>query len=140
MKVSITKLNKDAVLPAYSRDGDAGLDITATGMSIQEKYIEYTTGIAMAIPEGHVGLIFPRSSISNKELLLSNCVGVIDSNYRGEIKFRFKYNEADPSDYYSVGDRVGQIIIMPYPKIEFVLTDQLPETNRGSGGFGSSGN
>ena len=80
MKVKIKKLNENAVIPSYSKQGDAGMDLVATS-KIFDKYgnIEYWTGLAMEIPEGHVGLIFPRSSISKKDLALTNAVGVIDS-------------------------------------------------------------
>ena len=92
MDVSFTLLTPSSSVPAYAREGDAGMDISAISMTKTDKYIEYGTGVAVAIPEGYVGLLFPRSSVSNKELLLANSVGIIDSNYRGEIKFRFKYN------------------------------------------------
>ena len=92
MKLKIKRLHRDAVIPSYAKPGDAGLDLVATTYSISEDglYIEYGTGIAVEIPEGHVGLIFPRSSISKTSMILSNHVGVIDSGYRGEIRFRFK--------------------------------------------------
>lgn len=140
MDVRFTLLSSAASVPAYAREGDAGMDISAISKTITDKYIEYGTGLAVAIPEGYVGLIFPRSSISNKELLLSNSVGVIDSNYRGEVKFRFKYNQTSPDNYYAIGDRVGQLIIMPYPRINLVQVESLDETNRNTNGFGSSGN
>ena len=82
-------------------------------------------------------MIFPRSSISNTGLILSNSVGVVDSGYRGEIKFRFKWIK-DTTDY-NVGDRVGQLIILPYPSIETEEAEELSSTERGEGGFGSSG-
>lgn len=141
MNVKIKKLVPEAVVPKYSRKGDAGLDLTATSMNDTDMYIEYGTGLAVAIPEGYVGYIFPRSSLSNYHLDLANAVGVIDSNYRGEIKFRFKKTEDHwSSKYYKVGDRVGQLIIMPIPEIEFEEAEELDETNRGANGYGSSGN
>ena len=140
MDVSFTLLTSSASVPVYAREGDAGMDISAISMTKTEKYIEYGTGLAVAIPQGYVGLLFPRSSVSNKELLLANSVGVIDSNYRGEIKFRFKYNQASPDNYYTIGGRVGQLIILPYPRINLVQVESLDETNRNTNGFGSSGN
>lgn len=100
----------------------------------------YGTGLAVEIPEGYVGLLFPRSSISKKGLTLANSVGVIDSGYRGEIMFKFAITSDRPrkNSVYEVGDRIGQLIIMPYPKIEFV-TGELTESERGVGGFGSTG-
>jgi dUTP pyrophosphatase len=141
MKVRYKKLSEEAVTPRYSREGDAGLDLVA----IDQKIIiakgkvqhMYSTGIALEIPHGYVGLIFPRSSICNKGERLSNCVGVIDSNYRGEITFVF--DVIDPTSSYKIGDRIGQIIIMPYPEIELEESDVLSDSNRGEEGFGSSG-
>jgi dUTP pyrophosphatase len=150
MKVKIKKTHKDAVIPEYSRQGDAGLDLTAISRDWKYSdgggYYEYGTGLSIEIPEGFVGLIFPRSSQSNVNQLLTNHVGVIDSNYRGEIKFRFKsvYQTVtelnEDFNIYKTGDRIGQLIIIPYPPIEFEEVDELSETIRGDQGFGSSGN
>jgi dUTP pyrophosphatase len=145
MKVRVKKLHPKAVIPTYAKEGDAGLDFTAIALEIHKhgNYIEYFTGIAVEIPEGHVGLIFPRSSISKTDLALTNSVGVIDSGYRGEIRFRFRF----PTDMtfpmvrkYEEGDRIGQLIIIPYPQIEMEEVSELSDTERGDGGFGSSGN
>lgn len=145
MKVQIKKLIKDAIVPVYAKPGDAGLDLTAVTRSIlkeeetgQVYQAEYGTGLAIKIPEGYVGLIFPRSSIKNKDMILTNSVGVIDSGYTGEIKLFFAI--ANDENIYDVGERVAQLIIIPYPKIEFEEVEELPETERGSSGFGSSGN
>lgn len=89
-----------------------------------------------------MGLIFPRSSIAKTDLALTNSVGVIDSGYRGEIKFKFALNTDDSKlDFatYKVGDRIGQLVIMPYPQIELVEAEELSDSERGTGGFGSSG-
>lgn len=140
MQIKIKKLHKDAVIPSYSKPGDAGLDITAVAKISNTSFeCTYSTGIAVEIPRGYVGLVFPRSSIKNKELSLSNSVGVIDSGYRGDIQFTFnKLNGLDSIDY-KVGDRIAQLIIIPYPQIEFLEVDELSTTERGDGGFGSSG-
>jgi dUTP pyrophosphatase len=82
-------------------------------------------------------LIFPRSSIYKTSLILSNCVGIIDSGYRGSIMLKFQYIEEGL--VYEIGDRVGQIIIIPYPQIEFKEVDELSATERGLGGYGSTG-
>lgn len=141
MKVRIKRLSENAVIPAYANPGDAGLDLVATYVKVEDHnkygYFEYGTGLAVEIPEGYVGLIFPRSSISKTGLMLANAVGVIDSSYRGEIKLRFKYISGTPS--YEVGDRVAQLIILPYPVVEFEEVQELSETQRSSGGFGSTG-
>jgi dUTP pyrophosphatase len=132
---------------------------TETGTDENGDYLEYGTGLAIEIPEGHVGLIFPRSSVSKKDLFLANAVGVIDSGYRGEIKLRFKleqqydaldswvddqlyYKEGDRRFYanvYKVGDKIGQLMVIPYPHVELVETEELGSSDRGEGGFGSTG-
>lgn len=141
LPVKIKKLDENAIIPKYSKDGDAGLDLTITSIINETNFdVTYGFGIAMEIPKGYVGLIFPRSSIRKYELLLSNSVGVIDSGYRGEIQSTFKKTNGITSVKYNIGDRGAQILILPYPKIEFVETDNLTETERNDGGFGSTGN
>lgn len=134
------KLEDEALLPSYAKKGDAGLDLTAIRMKVVDEkeygYIEYDTGVSLEIPEGYVGLIFPRSSISNTGMLLSNSVGVIDSGYRGNIKFRFKYIPGTKT--YEVGDRIGQLIIIPYPQVEFEQVEELTISERSNSGFGST--
>ena len=145
MKVKFKKLHKDAVMPFYSKPGDAGMDLTAIEVkksfdSVRDVYTKVIvdSGIAVEIPNGHVGLVFPRSSIQSTGLRLTNSVGVIDSQYRGSIKAYFDI--LDPTlKYYEIGERFAQLIILPYPQIEFEEFDELSETERGSGGFGSSG-
>lgn len=140
MKVNITSLNYPYTIPSYSKEGDAGLDLTATSKEENSLYIEYGTNLAIEIPEGYVGLLYPRSSISKYHLVLANSVGVIDSNYRGEIKVRFKKTiDNSYENIYNVGDRVAQLIIMPYPSIELIEVTELSDTTRGQSGFGSSG-
>lgn len=162
IKVKIKKLSKDSVLPTYSKDGDAGMDLVATSKSLdKEGNVVYGTGLAFEIPKGYVGLIFPRSSNAKQQLLLSNSVGVIDSGYRGEVMLKFKSSASSFSlktlfklifnpdanitlinnvkiSYY-VGERIGQIIILPYPQINFEEAEELSETERGNGGYGSTG-
>lgn len=140
MKVRFKKLSEKAVTPQYAKPGDAGMDMVATSLVKSEVFYEYGTDIAVEIPEGYVGLVFPRSSISKTKQILANHVGILDPNYRGEIKFRFKKLDWDNGEVYEVGDRVGQLIIIPYPMIELEEVDELSETNRGSNGFGSTGN
>ena len=142
MKVNFKKVNKKAVTPTYAKDGDAGLDITSISREIvitgDYEYVEYGTGLAFEIPVGHVGLLFPRSSVSKKDMFLSNAVGVIDSGYRGEVSFRFKRLAWD-STLYNVGEKIGQLVIIPYPQIELELVKELSETERGANGYGSTG-
>lgn len=155
MKVKIKKLHEKAVVPSYAKPGDAGLDLVAISREVDEfGNLVYGTGLAFEIPEGYVGLVFPRSSISKKDLQLVNSVGVIDSGYRGEVTAKFNPavtrfsvgSEGVLSTFtppngsiYGVGDRVAQMIILPYPKIEFEEVEELSETERGSGSYGSTG-
>lgn len=138
MKVKIKKLHKDAVVPKYAKDGDAGMDLTAiSAVNNDGSHITYKTGLAMEIPQGYVGLLFPRSSVYKTNMTLSNCVGVIDSGYRGEIMMKYSFTES--SSPYKAGDRIGQIMILPYPKIQFEQVAELSTTSRGAGGYGSTG-
>jgi len=136
MEVKFKKLNEKAVTPSYAKQGDAGLDIFCTDIVYTEDYIECKTGLAFEVPEGYVGLLFPRSSISKKHMSLCNSVGVLDSGYRGEVTFRFRLN-AGGYKKYAAGEAIGQLVILPYPKIELVESE-LSDTERGSGGYGSS--
>jgi len=142
MRVRIQKLNENAVIPTYAKDGDAGMDLVATSIiSTTSTQITYGIGLALEIPKGFVGLIFPRSSVRKTRLMLSNCVGVIDSGYRGELQATFnKINQDSVSENdYKVGDRIAQIMIIPHPDIQFEEADKLSNTERGEGGFGSTG-
>ena len=136
MKVKIKKLSPDAKIPRYAKLGDACMDLYAVSHTIDKHGNQvYDTQIAMEIPEGYVGLVFPRSSVSKTGLTLRNSVGVIDSGYRGPIMLKF----SGEAGSYLAGDRVGQIMILPYPQIEYVEVNQLSDSERGSGGFGSTG-
>ena len=153
MQVKIKKLNPNAVIPSYAKSGDAGMDLVATSIiKDTPEQITYGMGIALEIPEGFVGLIFPRSSVRKTGLQLSNSVGVIDSGYRGELQATFnklfgtermydetKNTEDTSINFYKVGDRIAQIMIIPYPPIEFMEVDELSDSERGEGGFGSTG-
>lgn len=140
MRTYIKKLHPNAVIPTYSKKGDAGMDLVATEIINEEAFqITYGLGIALEIPEGFVGLIFPRSSIRKYDLSLTNCVGVIDSGYRGELQATFRKEKGVASKKYEVGDRIAQIMIIPHPEVTFIETDELNNTERGDGGFGSTG-
>lgn len=173
MKVKIKKLHEKAVVPKYAKQGDAGLDLTAVSYEFDEYgNIVYHTGLAFEIPEGYVGLIFPRSSICKKDLSLTNAVGVLDSGFRGEVTAKFKptacfcdfeydteengigsvrenydfvclsgenRKDAPTPLLYECGERIAQMIILPYPQIEFEEVEELSETERGEGGYGSTG-
>lgn len=181
MKIKIKKLNDKAVIPTYAHATDAGLDLTATSIKhdFGKDVFIYGTGLAVEIPKGYVGLIFPRSSNRNTEAYMTNHVGVIDSGYRGEVMVCYKnrtttniadeisdiaidlYDLIDKNNKfsncgsleenisainrnavkqpYNVGDRIAQLIIIPYPHIEFEEVDELSDTDRGANGHGSTG-
>ena len=139
MRIKIKKLHEDAKIPKYAHYGDAAVDLTAVRQwEDQASNVCYGTGIAIEIPDGYVGLLFPRSSVSKTNLRLCNSVGVIDSGYRGEIMLKFD-RRGFVDNIYSVGDRVGQLMILPVPSIQFFEVDDLSSTARNSNGFGSSG-
>jgi dUTP pyrophosphatase len=160
-EIKIMLLHPNAVMPTKANPGDAAFDLTATSQGYKEGFIangfiEYGLGIASEIPEGWAAFIYPRSSNSGKDLLLCNSVAVIDSSYRGEWKVRFRiqqaFDEAEgmvpvgacpllcfPPKLYSVGDRVAQVIFQKLPEVTLTQAGSLSETERGTGGFGSSG-
>lgn len=141
MIVKFKKLHKDAQQPKKAHNTDAGFDLTATYIHVNGSLVEYGTGIAVEIPEGYVGLVFPRSSICKKAIHLTNSVGVIDSGYRGEVMAKFRLDAVDePLSIYNVGDRIAQLIIIPIPSVTFQEAEELSDSERGIGGYGSTGN
>lgn len=150
LNIRIKKMHPEAKIPRYAKPGDAGLDLTATSKwHDDDGNVCYGFGLAFEIPEGYAGFVFPRSSNSKKFLAMSCSVGVVDSGYRGEVTAKFKpsviYRDEhnidtpyEPSEY-EIGDRVAQLLILPYPKINFIESEELTETERGVGGYGSSG-
>ena len=140
MKIQFKKLDSQAQKPKFGKPGDAGADLVATSVKLEYNQVIYGTGIAVEIPEGMVGLVFPRSSVRNYDLSMANSVGVIDSGYRGEIMVTFNLKKpADIQEIYVVGDRIAQLIIMPVPLAQYVEVDELSETQRGTDGHGSTG-
>lgn len=138
IQIKIKKLHEDAVIPSYAKFGDAGMDLTAVSRTFEEGITVYGTGLAFEIPEGYVGLVFPRSSIATRDMLLTNCVGVIDSGYRGEVMAKFRTANPLEARIYDVGERICQLIVMPFPLVELIEVDELTESDRGKGGFGST--
>lgn len=138
MKIRIKKLNDRAIMPFKAYPTDAGWDIVATSRTYEGGCYVYGTGLAIEIPEGYYADLRPRSSISNTHLILCNGPGTLDSHFRGEIKFKF-YPLNDHPNLYAVGDRIGQLVLKKIEDCEFEWSDELSETDRGKGGFGSTG-
>lgn len=153
--VKVKRLAKEAVMPKRAHSGDAGYDLVAVSRTVDEYgCMVYGTGLAFEIPEGMVGLLFQRSSVAKKGLSLANCVGVLDSGYRGEVTFKFKpsdcrFVEIHGGDYmlssvyhpeaYAVGDRIGQLVLVELPNVAMIESDSLGDSERGEGGYGSTG-
>lgn len=143
LEVKVKKTLESAVIPEYQSSGAAGLDLVAakvkTVLGVTGPIDEIDTGLSFEIPENHVGLIFSRSSVTSKTtLMLGNAVAVIDADFRGSVKLQFRHTNPIVKKEYKVGDRVGQIIIMPIPAITLVEAQDLSDTERGEGGFGST--
>lgn len=135
MKLKVRKLDPGAVIPSFATDGSAAFDLVATKREGQL----FKTGLAFEVPPGHVMLIFSRSGMGfNDNTRLANCVGVIDSDYRGEVKVKLTRDDDRPLDARS-GDKIAQGVVIKLPKIELVEVDELSETARGENGFGSTG-
>ena len=142
-EIQVKKLNENAVIPTNGSEKAAGFDLYACLPNILEipegSTVKIGTGIAVAIPDGYFGAIFARSGLATKEgLRPANCVGVVDSDYRGEVIVAL-HNDSCCSRQVLHGDRIAQLVVMPYLPIELVETDELDETERGTGGFGSTG-
>ena len=140
MKVKVMKLVEGATLPLKAHPSDAGADLTVVSVDFDSQHDVYTyhSGIAVEIPEGHVGLLFPRSSVYETGLSLTNCVGVIDAHYRGEVTAKMR-KSAFNVNAYEVGDRFCQMVVMPIPDVQYQEAKLLSNTDRGTGGFGSTG-
>ena len=145
MEVKFKRLSDKAIMPIRAHKGDAGLDLTATNITtnvneVGQLMIVYHTDLAVEIPEGYVGLLFPRSSIWKKSLTTTNCVGVIDSGYRGEIMFVMKSTTDVVPKVYNIGERFAQLVIVPIPEFDIVEAEELSDSERGTDGLGSTGN
>lgn len=150
LKVKIKKLHPDAVIPRYAKPGDAGLDLTAVSRTFDEDgNVVYGTGLAFEIPEGYYGQVQPRSSLTKLDLQMLNTPAVIDAGYRGEVLIKFRptltfdreqFPIAHNPRIYGIGERIAQMIILPYPQIEFEEVEELSQTERADGGYGSTGN
>jgi len=145
MNIRIKKLNQNATIPTKGSDKAAGYDLYACmnhngGIVVKpHTTLKINTGLAMAIPDGYFGAIFARSGTAVKKgLRPANCVGVVDSDYRGEVIVAL-HNDTDKNQTFLNGDRIAQLVIMEHFPAEFIETDELDDTDRGEGGFGSTG-
>lgn len=140
--MKIKKLNPSMPTPAYAKPGDAGLDLCVSSgcrvIIVPNEVFPVNTGVAVEIPDGHVGLLLPRSSLAKKNLMLANTVGVIDSGYRGEIIAKIRSLSSD-NEVLIPHERFVQLIVVPFKQVEVEVVDELSETERGAGGFGSTG-
>ena len=147
MRVNIKKLNKNAKLPSRGSSAAAGYDLCAclpegvTSVTIRpHETKKIGTGLSVELPEGYFGAVFARSGLASKQgLRPANCVGVCDSDYRGEYIVAI-HNDSEEERTVTQGDRIAQLVVMPFLPVEFVEADTLTETGRGAGGFGSTGN
>ena len=143
MKIQVKKLNENAIIPTQGSKYAAGYDLYACAdapVVIQpHTTVKIGTGLSIAVPEGWFGAVFARSGLASKQgLRPANCVGVCDSDYRGEYIVPI-HNDSDTAQTILPGDRIAQLVILPYLNAEFETVDTLPETERGAGGFGSTG-
>lgn len=151
VQMRVKRVHPDAIIPAYQNDGDACFDLHCiSGALIGPRKtgceealgfaVEFRTGLAFEVPAGYALMIYSRSGHGfNHSLRLANCVGVIDSGYRGEVKVKLRMDSL--SEHYGVmaGDRIAQAMLIPVPHVRLVLADDLTDTARGVGGFGSTG-
>lgn len=143
MEIRFKKLKETAIAPAYATDGSAGLDLFASEIGVEHfkdgvPVLVYNTQIAVEIPDGYVGMLFMRSSVAAYSITMTNAVGVIDSDYRGPITLKYKVTTNSTPVIYTEGEKVGQLIIVPIPRIELVESEELTKTERGEGGYGST--
>ena len=141
--IPVRRLNPRARLPEYGSAGAAGADLRACldgPVTVAPgETVMLPTGLAVALPAGTVGLVFARSGLASKEgLRPANCVGVCDSDYRGEYLVML-HNDTDEPRTVLSGDRIAQLVVLPYLSVTFTEVDELSETARGAGGFGSTG-
>ena len=142
VRVPIKILSRDAQIPHMAYNGDSGVDLRSVERIVlkpQERAM-VATGLAIALPEGYAGFILPRSGLAAKHgISIVNAPGLIDSNYRGELKVILLNTDPDNSFTIEIGDRIAQLIVMPVPTINFEQVEELTESQRGESGFGSSG-
>lgn len=142
VRVPIKILSRDAQIPHMAYNGDAGVDLRSVERIVlkPQEHAMVATGLAIALPEGYAGFVLPRSGLAAKHgISIVNAPGLIDSNYRGELKVILLNTDPDNSFTIEIGDRIAQLIVMPVPTINFEQVEELTESQRGESGFGSSG-
>ena len=144
MNIKFKKLDERAVAPVRAHSTDAGFDLVATDITTEinecgQLILVYHTGLAVEIPEGYYGQLMPRSSVSKKSLMLTNSAGVIDSGYRGEIMAKFRSTTDVVPSVYKPGEKFAQLLILPVPEVTFEEAFELSDSERGEGGYGSTG-
>ena len=141
IKINIKKLHNDAVIPMYATDGSACVDLVSVNEVVLmpgREHVAFKTGLAFEVPMNHVMLVYSRSGHGFKQgLRLANCVGVIDSDYRGELMVKL-HNDSNVPVSIPAGSSIAQAMILPIPRIEFTLVDELSDTVRGANGLGST--
>lgn len=143
MNIKFKRLTENAIAPVKAHAADAGFDLTCSSITTEinergQLIIVYHTGLAFEIPEGYFGALVPRSSIANKTLTLTNCIGVIDAGYRGEVMAKMKATTDVIPAVYKEGERFAQLLILPVPEVQFEESTELSEGDRGENGYGST--
>ena len=137
--MDLQQLDFDLPVPSYAHPGDAGLDLCAARYAVVTgETVLIPTGVAVAVPDGHVGLVCPRSGLSKHGVTVANAPGVVDAGYRGEVMVRLTTTSTTPYQVHR-GDRIAQLLIVPVARPEVTVVDRLDDTARGAGGFGSTG-
>ena len=142
VKVLITRLDESVPLPSYAKPGDAGADLaTRIDFTIEPgQRILVPTGISLALPNGYVALVHPRSGLAiNHGVSIANTPGTVDAAYRGELQVILINHDQKESISFKKGDRIAQLVIQQVERAEFIEVDSLPGSDRGAGGFGSTG-
>lgn len=144
MNIKVKKVLDNAQLPVKGSDGAAGYDVFAATETFRPEktgpIFEYDTGLAFEVPKGYGMFILPRSGITTKtSFILGPSVGLLDPDYRGTLKFQFRNVSPGTGKKYNVGDKIGQIVVLPVPELNFEVVEELSDTKRGEGGFGSTG-
>ena len=140
MELKVKRLTESAKIPTDATEGSAAFDLYSDGVVQQYHTAVHNTGLSFEIPEDHVMLVFSRSGHGFRDdTRLANCVGVIDSDYRGELKVKLTRDSTSQLERFYRGDRIAQALVLPVSRVQFLEVGELSETERGTGGFGHTG-